>query len=134
MQEPIAKTIEQMTDYLSGRRDIRLAILFGSMATGQPGRDSDVDIAILGERPLSADARLQIIEDLGRVTGRPADLVDLATAGVPIIRSALLAGRVLFSRDERVYPQQITRMLIDSADFLPYRERMLEERYQSWIR
>lgn len=96
--------------------------------------DSDLDIAVLGDGPLSVDRRMELIEELGRLSGRAVDLVDLATAGIVAARTAVLGGQVLFSRDSSVYPSQITRVLIDSADFLPYRERLLKERRDAWIR
>jgi len=54
--------------------------------------------------------------------------VDLATAGIPVARSALPTGRVPFQRDAATYPAQVSRILIGSADFLPYRNRLLRER------
>ncbi|MDN5848826.1 MAG: nucleotidyltransferase domain-containing protein [Nitrococcus sp.] len=126
--------IAQITDYLAAQEDVRLGLLFGSLATGKAGQDSDVDIAILCDQPLDVERRIELIEALACLTGRAVDLVDLATAGIAVVRSAVLGGRVLYSRDCAAYPAQITRMLLDSADFLPYRERLLRQRREAWIR
>lgn len=40
---------------LAGHGDIRLAILFGSLAGGRATPQSDLDLAVLMEVPLSAD-------------------------------------------------------------------------------
>ena len=124
---------DRIARYLAEQRDIRLGILFGSVASGRAGYDSDLDIAVLAEQPLSAQRRQALIAGLARLSGRAVDLVDLATAGPAIARSALTHGQVLIGHDSPVYPQQISRMLIDSNDFLPYRDRILRQRRNAWI-
>lgn len=133
METPSDNVIPEITAYLKVQQDIRLGIIFGSMANGHPNHNSDVDIAILGDAPFSAERRITFIRSLAQLSGRAVDLVDLATAGVATTRSVLLHGRVLFSRDDTAYPEQITRMLLDTADFLPYRERILRQRRNAWI-
>jgi len=125
---------DSLADYLAGQGDIRLGIVFGSLASGKQTRDSDLDIAVLGERPLSAGRRKELIEALGQLSGRSDDIVDLATAGITVASSALLGGRVIFSRDGSAFPTALSRVLTDSTDFLPYRDRMLKERREAWIR
>ena len=63
---------------------VRLAVLFGSLATGRERPDSDVDIAVLADRPLSAELKAEWVGSLAAATGRPVDLVDLRTAGEPL--------------------------------------------------
>lgn len=53
---------------------------------------------------------------------------------VPSGELARLTGRVLFQRDAATCPAQISRVLIDSADFRPYRNRLLRERREAWTR
>ncbi|MDN5871737.1 MAG: nucleotidyltransferase domain-containing protein [Nitrococcus sp.] len=134
MKDHQPNAVAQLADFLAAQKDIRLGLLFGSLASGKAGQDSDVDIAILCDHPLNVERRIELIEDLACLTGRAVDLVDLATAGIAVVRSAVLGGRVLYSRDSAAYPTQITRMLLDSADFLPYRERLLRQRLNAWIR
>lgn len=134
MKDHQRSIIAQITDYLAAQSDVRLGLLFGSLASGQTDPNSDVDIAILGDHPLAIERRIDFIEHLACLTGRAVDLVDLATAGVIAVRSAVLGGRVLYSRDDTAYPALITRMLLDTADFLPYRERLLQQRRDAWIR
>lgn len=127
------KTFEAVRDFLASQADIQLGIVFGSLAEDRARRDSDLDIALLANRPLGSERFTRLIESLAQLSGRPIDLVDLKTAGVPIARSAILGGKVIFSRSREVYPAQVTRVLIDSADFLPYRNRILKERRDAWI-
>jgi len=119
--------------FLARESDMRLGLVFGSVASGLAKKDSDLDVAVLAHRPLDAGRKSDLIEELARIAGRPVDLIDLANAGVHIARSVLLDGKVVFAADAEVYPDQITRMLLDSADFLPYRTRILKERREAWL-
>lgn len=127
-------TLAAIAAYLAAQDDLRLGIVFGSVARQRATARSDLDLAVLAERPLTAERRMALIGELARLTGRAVDLVDLATAGIPVARSALLTGRVLLQRDTATYPAQVSRILIDSADFLPYRNRLLRERREAWTR
>lgn len=126
--------LQRLGDRLAGEPDIVLAIAFGSVTGGTSRTDSDLDLAVFGDAPLDARRRQELIRLVAEITGRPVDLVDLRTAGVPVMRSALHEGRKLVCRDRRVYEQLLSRMLADTEDFLPYRERMLRERRAAWIR
>jgi len=57
---------------------IRLAILFGSFATGHIKPDSDLDVAVDAGRPVTVDEKMKLIEDLAIEIGRPVDLIYLA--------------------------------------------------------
>lgn len=133
MQTRKHSVVEAITAFFCEQPDIRLSILFGSFANGQPDRDSDIDIAVVADQPLSAERRIELISNLARLSGRAIDLVDLATAGVVTARSVLRNGQVLTGRNDSAYPEQISRMLLDSAAFLPYCERILKERRKAWI-
>lgn len=127
-------TLAAIAAYLAAQDDLRLGIVFGSVARQRATARSDLDLAVLADRPLAAERRMALIGELARLTGHAVDLVDLATAGIPVARSALLTGRVLLQRDAATYPAQVSRILIDSADFLPYRNRLLRERREAWMR
>lgn len=44
----------------------------------------------------------------------------------------LIKGRRLLGSDDR-YARLLTRYLIEATDFLPWRDRILEERRKGWI-
>lgn len=124
---------EQLTQILSADPTLRLAILFGSVASGEVRPDSDIDIAIAGDTPLTAQAKLALIETIAQHTGRPVDLVDLRTAGEPLLGQILRKGVRLVMRDSRLLAKLISHHLMETEDFLPYRRRILEKRRQAWI-
>ncbi len=123
----------RVADYLARQDDVRAAWLFGSMAEGRQRMSSDLDLAILGEREFGPERRLALIEALAGITGRPVDLVDLLVAGLPVARSAVLGGKLVYRGEREAYAEFLSRLLVDSADFLPYRERALKARREAWL-
>ena len=121
---------ERLTRILRGRPNIRLAILFGSRAGGNARSDSDIDLALLADKPLSSSTVLELIEAIGGEFGCPVDIVDLYDVPQPITGQVFKGIRLL--GDNRTYAELLTRHLIDSADFLPLRQRTLEERQAAW--
>lgn len=123
---------KQLVNQLREYPGIKLAIVFGSMASDTEWSGSDLDIAILADKPLDAKTKIQIITDLAEITNRPVDLVDLRITGEPLLGQILVKGKRLLGND-RDYATLINRHLLDVADFLPYRQRILEERRKAWI-
>lgn len=111
---------------------IRLAILFGSFATGRVRADSDLDVAVDVGRPLTAEEKIEFMGDLALEIGRPVDLIDLSSVGEPLLGQIVTRGRRLMGSDTR-YAEVIRRHLFDEADFMPYRSRILAERRKRWI-
>lgn len=125
-------TDEQLRAVLAAFGHIELALLFGSVARGQPHPQSDLDIAVGARHALSAAQKIALIEALAERTGRPIDLVDLRTVGEPLLGQILRHGRRLLGSD-KAYGQLISRHLFDQADFVPYHARILAERRAAWI-
>jgi predicted nucleotidyltransferase len=121
--------IREVLNQLGG---IRLAILFGSLATGRATPASDLDLAVLMDAPLSAATKMALIGDLSLAIGRPVDLIDLKTTGEPLLGQILRHGVRLFG-SESDYAELIKRHLFEEADFTPYRRRILTERRREWI-
>lgn len=113
--------------------ELELAILFGSLAHGRARFDSDLDVALSAGSPLDAQTRIALVESLASATGRPVDLVDLTQAGEPLLGEIMTRGIRLLGSDE-TQARYLTRHLIEQADFLPYRNRILAERRDAWIR
>ena len=111
---------------------LELAFVFGSVAQGKARADSDLDIAVQAEKPLSAPQKMALIGDLAQATGRSVDLIDLRTAGEPLLGQILGHGRRLLGSDE-AHGSLLSRHLIDAADFLPLAQRIVDERRRAWI-
>ena len=133
MTNPATNIIDdQLREVLSGFPQITLAILFGSVASGQANAQSDLDLAVIAAQPLQAAEKIQIIEALAMATGRPIDLVDVHFAPEPLLGQVLKHGRRVLGSDT-AYAQLLYRHLIEQADFVPLQNRILSERRMAWI-
>lgn len=112
--------------------EINTAYIFGSVAKGTARPNSDLDIAVQSEKALTTEQHISLVEDLALATGRPIDLIDLKTAGEPLL-GEILQGKKLLGSDSN-HAELIKRHLFDSADFLPYVERILAERRAQWTK
>lgn len=117
---------------LEGFEAITLALVFGSVATQKAGFDSDVDVAILTTVKLDDSLRLQVINALAKSTGRPVDLVDLRDVGEPLLGQIVQQGDMLIGNNTQK-ARLLSRHLLDNADFMPYKTRILAERRSQWI-
>jgi len=114
------------------RIDVRMAILFGSQATGMATPQSDLDLAVLMDTPLSAETKMTLMSELSATFGLPIDLIDLRVTGEPLLGQILQQGIRLLGSDNE-YAELLKRHLFEEADFMPYRRRILAERRQAWI-
>ena len=121
-----------LKETLAEHGGIRLAILFGSRATGRATAHSDLDLAVRTTAPLEAAEKIALIEKLAEATGMPVDLIDLKRVGEPLLGQILKHGVRLMGSDTD-YASLLSRHLFDAADFLPYRNRILAERRRIWI-
>ncbi|TAK26109.1 MAG: nucleotidyltransferase domain-containing protein [Chloroflexota bacterium] len=121
-----------MRRVVAARAGARLALVFGSLARGSLRRESDVDVAVDLGHPLTVDETLEVTAALALATGRAVDLVDLRTVGEPLLGQIVRHGRRILG-GEAAHASLISRHLIDAADFMPIRDRLLAERRQAWI-
>lgn len=56
--------IQNLQTLLNAHPALKLAILFGSTAKGSARADSDIDIAVLGQHPLTAAEKTDLIEQI----------------------------------------------------------------------
>ncbi|CAA9893010.1 DNA polymerase III subunit beta [Candidatus Methylobacter favarea] len=122
----------QLREVLAGFPELILALVFGSVAQGRQRPDSDLDIAVAANQPLTAVEKMAIIAALAEQTGRPVDLIDLKVVAEPLLGQILRHGRRLLGSNGE-YGRLISRHLFEQADFMPYRNRVLAERRTAWI-
>jgi len=82
---------DRLSRALSGRTDVRLAVLFGSQARGTARPDSDVDVAV--DAP-GAD-ELKLCVELQETLGCDVDVVSLRTESIPLLHSIVRDGVVV---------------------------------------
>ncbi len=126
------KTREKLGQLLATHPEIRLALVFGSLAKGKARPESDLDLAIDAGRPLTLEEYLRLVEELAQSLGRPVDLIDLHRAGPGLLGQILKHGvRVLGSSTDRAV--WMVRQVYDAEDFLPGLRALLAQRRKAWI-
>lgn len=117
---------------LSSIVPLRLALIFGSIARGSARVDSDIDIAVWAESPLTAETTIRLIETIAQVTGRAVDLVDLTRTGHPLLGEIVRDGvRIIGSAETQT--ELAVRAVFEKEDFFPYVQRMLAARRNVWF-
>ena len=123
---------KQLAEFVSRYPQFKLAILFGSQATGGVTKKSDIDLALLSDAPISSSLKLELVEKIGARFGRPVDIVDLYFAAEPVLGQVFKGKRLL--GDDATYASLLTKHLINTADFVPLQQRILAERRNAWIK
>lgn len=112
--------------------ELELVVLFGSISSGRAHAESDVDIAVLAAAPLSVEQRMDLIEAIALALGRPVDLVDLHTAGEPVLNQIVTTG-VRIRGSDNAWGRIIYKNIMENTDFVPLQERILKARRDTWI-
>lgn len=112
--------------------EIDQVVLFGSLAKGKGRPDSDLDIAVESRRPLTSAQKIDMIEALALASSRPVDLVDLRTAGQPLLTQIVVSG-VRLKGSDSAWAGLVYRNIIDNEDFVPLQQRILRARQAAWI-
>jgi hypothetical protein len=95
--------------------------------------NSDVDIAVLFDAPLSADQKMALCVRLGDALSKTIDLVDLFSLSGTILKQILCGGRVIVKNHSEDLAQLMQRMIYNQADMMPYVRRTLLERQERFI-
>lgn len=112
--------IRQIREFLTGRDDVRLAIVFGSRARSTATSTSDVDLAV---RAPGADL-LSLAADLSRVSGHEVDVVALEDVGVPLLERIVREGVPVHEAAPGVFATWRSRALADLETDRPWFARM----------
>lgn len=115
--------VERVRELLTGAADeIVCAYLFGSVARGKASTGSDVDLAILLERPAEGrltDLRFALEAAIERETGIPAQVVVLNDAPPDLVHRVLRDGKLLLDRTPPERLQFEVRARNEYFDLLP---------------
>ena len=103
---------------------------FGSAVTDHRGPDSDLDLAVLGRRPLPAQALYDLARSLEVDLGLDVDLVDLITAPTVLRHEVITRGRRIHCAEKDVAVEFEGRSLAEHGrfmeDFAPLFDRIRE--------
>ena len=131
--QPDVKVQAAIASVLEHYPSVTMAILFGSLAAGRGRSDSDLDLSVSSTVPLTAQARIELIDELSASLGRPVDLIDLSQVHGPLLQQVLTTGRLILCRNRTEYAELLRRQAYEEADVMPYYRRILATRRQAWI-
>ncbi len=129
---PILKLMTRPLDALASTLkkfpQIKLAVVYGSFASGSENPGSDIDLGIAAERSLPSEELVEIQNALTLSTGREVDLIDLHQATGTVLVQAVTKGEFILRTDHVLLARILSRMAKDEADLEVLRRKILEER------
>ncbi|MCC6663549.1 MAG: nucleotidyltransferase domain-containing protein [Polyangiaceae bacterium] len=114
-----APIVTRLRELLTGRADVRLALLFGSYAAGRETPQSDVDLAVSG----SVD-RLALAAELGAALGLEVQVIALDDPTIPLLRELVDTSTVVHEAHYGAGASWRTRALCQLETDGPWFRRM----------
>jgi predicted nucleotidyltransferase len=122
--ENMVQTIRQtLTD-----PDIRLAILFGSQASGKTHASSDADVAVALDGEMSPVRRGELSARLSEALGCEVDVADLRKAQGEFLAQIVLGGEAAVKRDPSLLAELAIRAMAYREDMRPMVLRALKDK------
>lgn len=117
-------------EYFSINKDIDCVYLFGSFAKHKENDFSDIDLAVLFKKDISAelhtDKCLIIMNDLSRLLDNNIDVVVLNTASSFLKFHILKSGKLMYEDPKRENHIFEARSIVEYFDFQPFRKLITE--------
>ncbi len=99
-KDTMATLKKEIASFLRGRiANLQAVYLFGSTADGTTNAESDLDVAVLAEGPLTVDERWNAQDELALKVRRDVDLVDLKRASTVMRQQVVSKGIVIHDGD-----------------------------------
>jgi predicted nucleotidyltransferase len=108
--------------------DIRLAILFGSQASGKSHAGSDADVAVALDGEMSPVRRGELSARLSAALGCEVDVADLRKAQGEFLAQIVLGSEVAVKRDASLLAELAIRALAYREDMRPMVLRALKDK------
>ncbi|CAB1275797.1 type VII toxin-antitoxin system MntA family adenylyltransferase antitoxin [Candidatus Nitrosacidococcus tergens] len=112
--------------------DLWSVYVFGSQATGDVWKESDIDLAVLASQPLEELYRYKLQEELIEIFKQEVDLVDLKTVSTVFCMEIINKGQRLFVADSELLDVEFfeDRVFVDYARLNEERAGILTDIYQ----
>jgi len=125
--------IENVRQLLLRYAGVRLVIIYGSAVTESFRGQSDIDIAVLFEEPLTPDQKMTLLGELALALRREIDLVDLYKLNGVLLKQILLKGVIVYKQSDHVLYKLLQRMIYNQSDFMPFYQREMKNRVEQFI-
>lgn len=107
--------------------DVYTIYRFGSFERGDANASSDIDIAVLGPRPIDAVTRWELAQAIATKLGRDIDLVDMRSTTAVLRAQVLEHGGVLLDASPRERAHFETRAMSEYARLNEERRDILRD-------
>lgn len=121
---------------IAEKYDLKLVVLYGSQATGKANENSDIDIAILGNRRIDFDRHIELINEFTGLFHTDEVDVKLLHSTNPLFRYQVMRdGILLFGKkhDFISFRAYAFRDYMDSRDLLRLKQIMIQSRVNRLI-
>jgi uncharacterized protein len=130
-----AALVARLRNVLGEVHGLRLAVLFGSAASGRTRPDSDVDVAVLADPGLDEVAELHLTRELSLAARRNVDLIRLERVSTLLAWQIATTGVPLVERPAGEFARFRARAASEYIDFAPalayygeiFRRKLIEQ-------
>lgn len=112
---------------LKENSETQLIYHFGSSATGSETSASDVDLAILGSEPMSADQKFNLKTELFRMLGKDIDIVDLKQAAPSFCMQVFESGISVFAKSKQTLDEFEMNTISKFCNFVEERRALVKD-------
>lgn len=106
---------------IAKKHGLELVMLFGSFASGENRKDSDLDIAVLGKKDIGFQKILIISQELSFVFGKEVDLSVMNHANPLLLHQVEQNAILLSGKDEKFFEFKL-RAFRRYHDYMPFFE------------
>ena len=135
MEKEDLENLKQRIRKLVKKHNLSLVVLYGSQAKGKIRKDSDIDIAVLGTKPISTDDLIALNNDFAQIFEvYNIDVKSLHNTD-PLFRYQVMLNAVLLygrSYDFFNFKAYAFRAYHDSKDLFRLKEILIRKRIRSF--
>ena len=132
--------LSRLRSFFETREEILLAYLFGSLARGESGPTSDIDIAVLLRREIPVESLSDVYQTLyvgiyEALGTERFDLILLNGASLTLKFEIISQGKLIYARNDLIlndFEMNVLRQYQDTAYFRAVQDRYLQERIRQW--
>ena|SRR3989338_6638157 len=114
------KLVEAIAKKLKSMKSIKIAILYGSQATGKARKDSDIDICVIG---IDSEAEMKALE----YGSDKVDISPFSRLPTYIQYRVFRDGRVLFNKDDKLLTRKKFWAITWYLDEKHWRDRLTQK-------
>ena len=116
----------KLRSLLENKTEVEVCLLFGSAAEGKLGVNSDIDIAVCGEKAFTHDYLAELQVAIAERLGTEVDLLDMARLNGLILRQVITTGKKILNKNPDLLAHYIKKMLFFSEDMYPNYKMILK--------